>query len=60
LYSDPSECDGHKWLRDEENGDTCVKCGVSWIEWTRGFDSNVRPMRKREAPQSKPLNFESA
>jgi len=43
----------HEWERHED-GDFCKKCQVFWIEWTRGFDSNVRPMHKKPEPLVRP------
>ena len=47
------KCD-HEWVRDPD-GDYCFECGVMWIDWTRGFDSNVRPFPKKPEPLVRPI-----
>jgi hypothetical protein len=37
-----------------KDGDWCSVCGVRWIDWTRGFDTNVRPMKKKPEPLVRP------
>lgn len=47
-----TKCD-HQWVRDPD-GDYCGACGIRWIDWTRGFDSNVRPFPKKPEPLVRP------
>lgn len=38
-------CPPHEWQTDNRRADLCVKCGISFRDWARGFGSNVRPKR---------------
>lgn len=59
IELDPATCH-HHWVRDKahpvsgKDGDWCSVCGVRWIDWTRGFDTNVRPMKKKPEPLVRP------